>query len=66
MYVYWKNGEFYEVGYSGKDGRWWPESRHRRIDTAAARVSFLNGGENPYHPYTVIEVGEVIQLPTFD
>lgn len=37
----------YTVGYYDPTGRWEPESDHTTAEAAAARVHYLNGGEDP-------------------
>jgi hypothetical protein len=39
-------GNLFTVGHYDPDGRWEPESDHVSAVDAAARVHFLNGGEN--------------------
>jgi len=46
MYVYIKTEpQVYTVGYYGPDGDFVCESDHSSTDSAAARVSYLNGGK---------------------
>jgi hypothetical protein len=47
MYVYRKSRheQLYTVGFYDPSGAWEPESDHRTEDAAAARVHYLNGGE---------------------
>ena len=37
----------YTVGHYAPTGEWEPESDHETKDAAAARVSYLNGGQLP-------------------
>jgi len=45
-YVYVKSEErLWTVGYYTPSGNWMPESDHNNREDAAARVSYLNGGQ---------------------
>ena len=39
------------VGYYKPDGEWEPESDHSSSEDAAARVHYLNGGNEPENPF---------------
>lgn len=45
MYVYVKSEpNLYTVGFYDPNGKWNPESDFRKVEEAAKRVAFLNGG----------------------
>lgn len=45
MWVYVQVQEEFVVGFYSPDGAWHPESTHDTADKAAARVNYLNGGQ---------------------
>lgn len=48
MYVYKKTEpQLWTVGFYTPDGEWIPESDHESEESAANRVHWLNGGNNP-------------------
>ncbi len=56
MYVYIEsehntNGSLWTVGFYSPDGKWHPESDHETQESAAERVHYLNGGNEPENPY---------------
>jgi len=52
MYIYWKSEpELWTVGYYRPDNSRETESDHDSQESAAARVHYLNGGENAENPY---------------
>ncbi len=55
MYVYIAGGKnhpgLWTVGFYRPDGTWEPESDHKSAEAAAARVAWLNGGQQRYHSH---------------
>ena len=52
MYVYIQSEPgLWTVGFYDPNGKWEPESDHPSKETAAIRVSFLNGGEPEPEPF---------------
>lgn len=45
MWVYRPEGDKLIVGYYAPDGTWFAESSYTKVDDAAARVNYLNGGK---------------------
>jgi len=51
-YVYWKSEpQLWTVGYYRPDGSRETDSDHSLKEDAAARVHYLNGGQEPENPY---------------
>lgn len=51
-YVYIHPGpKLWTVGFYKPNGVWRPESDHSSAEDAAARVHYLNGGEEPENPF---------------
>ena len=51
-YVYWQSEPgLWTVGYYSPDGERHPESDHSSKEDAAARVHYLNGGNEPENPF---------------
>ena len=57
MYFYYLAGDSkFHVGFYTRDGNMIVESKHNKHSTAAARVSYLNGGGCHDDPHTVVDV----------
>jgi hypothetical protein len=57
MYVYIETEKgLYTVGFYGPDGRFLPESDHDSVNSAAERVHYLNGGDEPVDRFDPVSI----------